>query len=181
MSGVDGREILVVDDDEVLRERLARSFGRRGHPTRVAGGYHEAMASVAQAPPDLVVLDLKMPGPQGLELLRDLMAAHPDAVVVILSGYGSIPTAMDAVRLGAVDFVQKPADADQLLAAFERALSSEPPAEPDYDPPSLARTEWEHIQRVLGDCNGNVTHAAKILGLHRRTLQRKLQKYPPKR
>jgi two-component system response regulator RegA len=86
------------------------------------------------------------------------------------------------VKLGAVDFVQKPADADQLLAAFERALADDPlePPEPDYDPPSLARAEWEHIQRVLHDCGGNVSKAARKLGLNRRTLQRKLQKRPPR-
>ncbi|MEM6926258.1 MAG: helix-turn-helix domain-containing protein, partial [Myxococcota bacterium] len=109
-------------------------------------------------------------------------AAQPESVAVILSGYGSIATAIDAVRLGAVDFVQKPADVDQLLVAFRNALEANPFGErdPTYEPPSLARAEWEHIQRVLHDCGGNVTRAAKMLGLHRRTLQRKLQKYPPR-
>jgi len=177
-----GRSVLVVDDDEVLRDRLARSFTRRGFDAFSAGSHDEAVAIIAEREIGLAVIDLRMPGESGLVVLRDLMAAQPDALAVILSGYGSIATAIDAVRLGAVDFVQKPADVDQLLEAFGRALEDDPLAErdPHYDPPSLARAEWEHIQRVLHDCGGNVTRAAKLLGLHRRTLQRKLQKYPPR-
>ncbi len=176
-----GKRVLIVDDDEILRDRLTRSFRRRGFEARNAATYDEAMARIREQPPDLAVLDLRMPGESGLVLLRDLMALQPETLAVILSGYGSIATAIDAVRLGAVDFVQKPADVDQLLDAFERALE-EPltEREPDYDPPTLARAEWEHIQRVLHDCGGNVTQAARLLGLHRRTLQRKLQKYPPR-
>lgn len=177
-----GAHVLVVDDDEVLRERLVQSFTRRGLEATGAGNHGEAMAVAAARRVDLAVIDLRMPGASGLVVLRDLMAVHPDALVVILSGYGSIATAIDAVRLGAVDFVQKPADVDQLLEAFDRALEDDPLAKPapTYEPPSLARAEWEHIQRVLHDCGGNVTKAARMLGLHRRTLQRKLQKYPPR-
>lgn len=184
-AAIEGGRVLVVDDDEVLRERLVRSFGRRGFEAVGADGYDAALALVRAKAPDLAVLDLRMPGESGLVLLRDLMELAPEALVVILSGYGSIATAIDAVRLGAVDFVQKPADVDQLLEAFARAHLDDPlgrleDGEPDYEPPSLARAEWEHIQRVLHDCGGNVTRAAKLLGLHRRTLQRKLQKYPPR-
>jgi two-component system response regulator RegA len=176
-----GRSVLVVDDDEILRERLARSFTRRGFPARHAASVQAALAMVHEDPPDLAVVDLRMPGGSGLELLRELNEANPDVLAIILSGYGSIATAIDAVRLGAVDFVQKPADVDMLLQAFERALTGDPlqAPDPDYEPPTLARAEWEHIQRVLNDCGGNVTRAAEMLGLHRRTLQRKLQKYPP--
>ena len=161
---------------------LARSFSRRGFDAASAGCHAEALALATSKQIDLAVIDLRMPAESGLVVLRDLMAAHPDALAVILSGYGSIATAIDAVRLGAVDFVQKPADVDQLLEAFAKALQVDPLVErdPHYDPPSLARAEWEHIQRVLNDCGGNVTRAAKMLGLHRRTLQRKLQKYPPR-
>lgn len=177
-----GKTVLVVDDDEILRDRLARSFTRRGFEATSAGSHDEAVAIIESTTIDLAVIDLRMPGESGLVVLRDLMAAQPDALAVILSGYGSIATAIDAVRLGAVDFVQKPTDVDQLLEAFARAMEVDPLVErdPSYEPPSLARAEWEHIQRVLHDCGGNVTKAAKMLGLHRRTLQRKLQKYPPR-
>ena len=178
-----GKTVLVVDDDERLRERLALSFSRRGLPAREAGSVAEGLERIREAVPDLAVIDLRMRGESGLELLRELVAANPDVLAVILSGYGSIATAIDAVRLGAVDFVQKPADVDMLLQAFERALAEDPleAPEPDYEPPSLARAEWEHIQRVLNDCGGNVSRAARMLGLHRRTLQRKLHKYPPRK
>lgn len=178
-----GRFVLVVDDDEILRDQLVRSFTRRGFDAAAAGSHDEALEIIASRRVDLAVIDLRMPGESGLVVLRDLLASHPDALAVILSGYGSIATAIDAVRLGAVDFVQKPTDVDQLLEAFRRALDEDPLTEhnPTYEPPSLARAEWEHIQRVLNDCGGNVTKAAKMLGLHRRTLQRKLQKYPPRR
>ncbi len=177
-----GRSVIVVDDDEILRERLVRSFARRGFEAVGAGDHPGALDIIRAKTIDLAVIDLRMPGESGLVVLRDLMTAQPDALAVILSGYGSIATAIDAVRLGAVDFVQKPADVDQLLEAFRRALEEDPlgDRDPSYDPPSLARAEWEHIQRVLHDCGGNVTRAARLLGLHRRTLQRKLQKYPPR-
>ena len=120
-----------------------------------------------------------MPGRSGLEVVRDLVALDPHLEVVMLTGYGSIPTAVDAVKLGAVEYLQKPADADMILAAFDRGPLEE--ASHDYEPPSLARSEWEHIQRVLTDCGNNISKAARKLGLHRRTLQRKLGKYPPRR
>jgi two-component system response regulator RegA len=128
-----------------------------------------------------VVLDLRMPGPSGLELLPALRELAPEARILLVTGYASIPVAVDAVRLGADGVVQKPVGADGVLAAFER--SAEDPLSHDsaaYEPPSLARAEWEHIQRVLEDCEHNITEAARRLGLHRRTLQRKLQKYPPR-
>jgi len=182
LESLRGKTVLVVDDDEILRDRLCRSFDRRGFRAKGAGSHAEALAVVDAGPVDLAVIDLRMPGESGLVVLRDLMAVHPRALAVILSGYGSIATAIDAVRLGAIDFVQKPTDADQLIEAFARALEEDPLVErdPHYEPPSLARAEWEHIQRVLHDCGGNVTKAARMLGLHRRTLQRKLQKHPPR-
>jgi two-component system response regulator RegA len=173
--------ILVVDDDLVLRDRLARAFRHRGFRTAVAADAEEALTQARQDPPDRAVIDLKMPGRSGLELIAELVAEHPACRAVMLTGYGSIPTAIDAIRLGAIYYVTKPADADEILAAFERGDA--PPlsaAEQAYEAPSLARSEWEHIQRVLADCGGNISEAARRLGLHRRTLQRKLQKYPPR-
>ena len=113
--------------------------------------------------------------------MRDLRAIDSETKIVVLTGYGSIATAMDAVRLGATNYISKPADVDDILLAFKRG-DAEPtvPADLDYAPPSLARAEWEHINRVLSDSDGNISEAARRLKIHRRSLQRKLQKYPPK-
>ncbi len=173
--------MLVVDDNEIFRERLGQALEERGWAVELADGYDAAMAAARRAPPDRAVIDLRMPGRGGLELLEELRALCPRLEAVMLTGYGSIATAVDAMRLGATNYITKPADAEMILAAFERAEA--PPLEPpelSYDAPSLARAEWEHIQRVLADCGGNITRAAEALGLHRRTLQRKLQKYAPK-
>jgi two-component system, response regulator RegA len=173
--------ILVVDDDEALRQRLAQAFEDRGWRAVTGADAVEARRVAGATGPTHAVLDLSMPGDSGLVLLRDLLDADPSMQIVILTGYGSIATAVDAMRLGAVNMIQKPADADMVLAAFERKHAGpqeETPA--DYEPPSLARAEWEHIQRVLTDCGGNVSQAARKLGMHRRTLQRKLKTFPPR-
>lgn len=173
--------LLIVDDDRVLRVRLARAFRDRGFEVRTAEDYASAMAMAREDSPEMAVVDLRMPGRSGLELVRDLKDLDPSTLVVVLTGYGSIATAIEAVRIGATYYVQKPADADDVLAAFERGQA--PPLEgaaTEYTPPSLARAEWEHISRVVSDCGGNISEAARRLGIHRRSLQRKLQKYPPK-
>ncbi|MBI3203503.1 MAG: response regulator [Myxococcales bacterium] len=175
----DRQTILVVDDDEVLRKRLVRAFADRGFEARGAGGYDEAMSWVEADPPEMCVVDLRMPGRGGLELLTEIKRIEPHTEVVILTGYGSIATAIDAVRLGAVYFLPKPADADDILAAFVRGRAPPSTDAGGATAPSLARTEWEHIQRVLTDTGGNISEAARRLGLHRRSLQRKLQKLPP--
>jgi two-component system response regulator RegA len=172
--------ILIVDDDEVFRNRLARAFVDRGYDVRTAGDYDSAVAQAQADSPELAVLDLKMPGRSGLELVKALGEIDPATKMLVLTGYGSIATAIDAVRLGATYYLAKPADADDIVAAFARGEA--PPLEPpdiDYKAPSLARAEWEHINRVLSDCGGNISEAARRLGIHRRSLQRKLQKYPP--
>jgi two-component system response regulator RegA len=173
-------KILLVDDEEHFRERLGRALTRRGHQVLAAGDYAGAMAVLASENPELAVVDLRMPGPSGLELVKAALAARPGLKIVVLTGYGSIATATEAIRLGAVNYLPKPADADEILAAFSQG-SAEPLAEIDDDiaTPSLARAEWEHINRVLADCGGNISEAAKRLQLHRRTLQRKLGKFPP--
>lgn len=173
--------MLIVDDDDVLRLRLARAFEDRGFEVQTASDYDEALQRAKEDSPEMVVLDLKMPGRSGLELLQSLKALDETTKVVILTGYGSIATAIEATRLGATYYVPKPADADEILAAFARGEA--PPLDPppsDYTAPSLARAEWEHINRVLSDCGGNLSEAARRLGLHRRSLQRKLNKYPPR-
>jgi len=171
--------ILVVDDDARLRPRLARALRDRGYATLEADGPASARALISECPTHCV-LDLRMPGGSGLELLADLRGALPELQVVVLTGYGSISTAVDAVRLGAANYLSKPADTDMILAAFARGAAPPLSEAPDYEPPTLARAEWEHINRVLDDCGGNVTRAARKLGMHRRTLQRKLATYPPR-
>lgn len=174
------RSFLLVDDDEVLRERLARALGNRGYDVRTAGSPQEALEIARIDSPEYAVVDLKMPGGSGLDLVRDLKEIDASTRVLVLTGYGSISTAVDAVRLGAVNYVPKPADADDVLAAFERGEApNSATATSDYKAPSLARAEWEHIQRVLSDCGGNVSETARRLGIHRRSLQRKLQRLAP--
>ena len=175
--------VLLVDDDEAFRQRMARALRDRGYDVRTADGYDSALDLARADAPEYAVVDLRMPGRSGLEVVRDLAALEPSIRIVMLTGYGSIATAVDAVRLGAVQYLPKPADADDLVAAFQRAeltpLAPLAGAAGDYSAPSLARAEWEHIQRVLRDCRGNISEAARRLGLPRRSLQRKLSKHPP--
>lgn len=173
--------ILLVDDSFVLRDRLAMAFQERGFRVSVAGNYDEALAVFRQQPTDLAVLDLRMPGKPGLALLPELKKIRPETKVLILSGFGSIATAIDAIRLGATNFLPKPADADDILNAFARGGSEidMPEAEEEIPVPTLAQAEWEHIHRVLADCAGNISEAARRLGIHRRSLQRKLRKRAP--
>jgi len=181
--------LLLVDDDERLRERLLRAMRSRGIRTEAAEDAAAALRIAETFDPDCAVLDLRMPGCDGLELLRDLRERSPELRVLILTGYGSIATAVSSVRGGAVDYLTKPADADQILAALGLAPAEAEGSSPDPSDtrptetaaPSLERVEWEHIQRVLADCDGNVSRAARTLGLHRRTLQRKLATLPPRR
>jgi two-component system response regulator RegA len=176
MSGDERRTILVVDDDDVFRSRLVRAFSDRGFDARGAASGAEAAALVSSDSPELAVLDLRLQDRSGLDVLREIKEKDPTTSVVVLTGYGSIATALEAVRLGATHYLTKPADADEILRAFEPRKSDG--ASPPEHAPSLARTEWEHIQRVLTDCGGNVSQAARILGVHRRSLQRKLSKRP---
>lgn len=173
--------ILLVDDEDFFRERLSRAFVRRGYTTSTASCYDEAMDIIRKEQPGMAVFDLKMPGKSGLLLVKDALSIVPELKIVVLTGYGSIATATDAIRLGAISYLAKPADIDEILKAFSSEVSMEldEPTE-EILAPSLARVEWEHIQRVLTDCDDNISIAAKKLGIHRRTLQRKLYKYAPK-
>lgn len=171
--------ILVVDDQDLLRERLGRALEHRGHEVLLAATPAEALATIPACPTHAVI-DLRLEDEDGLEVLAALKESLPALQAVILTGYGSIATTVEAVRLGAVNVLLKPADADMVLAAFGKGERPPLSPAPDYTPPSLARAEWEHIQRVLADCGGNISEAARRLGIHRRTLQRKLQKYPPR-
>ncbi len=169
--------LLLVDDDGVYRERLAKAITARGYEVRTAADAEAAVALAEAESPELAVLDLRMPGESGLDLLRRLKAIDPTTKILMLTGYGSIATALEAVRLGAVHYLTKPVDVDEILAAFDRDGA---PAETlDTETPSLARVEWEHLQRVLNDCEGNLSEAARRLGMHRRSLQRKADRKRP--
>lgn len=173
--------ILIVDDDRAYRERLVLAFAQRGFTARGADDVTAGVHSVQLSPPDYAVIDLRLPGGSGLVVLDALTKARPDANVVILTGYGSIATAVDAVHRGATSVVPKPADLEDLLVAFARG--AHPASHPvvEHEVPSLARAEWEHIQRVLADCGGNISQAARVLRIERRSLQRKLAKAPSPR
>lgn len=174
-------KILLVDDEDLFRHRLEKAFSRRGFTVFTAPGYDKAVEIIKAENPEMAVIDLKMPGKNGLELLCELKNINSEIKVVVLTGYGSIATATEAVKNGALNYLAKPVDADDILKAFsmesglEMGLSGE-----EFTPPTLARVEWEHINRVLADCDNNISAAASKLGLHRRTLQRKLYKYAPK-
>ena len=173
--------LLLVEDDEPLRLRLAKALDQRGFEVRTAGSVADAEAALAKEIPEFVVLDLKVPDGVGLDLIPRFRQADPATRVVVLTGYGSIATAMEAVRLGATDYLTKPADADDVVAAFDRADVPRGATAAPFRPMSLDRVEWEHISRVLVETQHNVSEAARVLGIHRRSLQRKLAKYPPAR
>jgi two-component system, response regulator RegA len=173
------QSVLVVDDDEVFRTRLGRAFAERGFEVRTAKSAEEALALAHQDSPEFAVVDLRMPGASGIDVVRELCAIDPGTVIVMLTGYGSIATAVEAIRAGAVHYLSKPVDIDEILAALSGKAA--PSVSGEVEVPSLARVEWEHIQRVLSDCEGNISRAARLLGLHRRSLQRKLSKDPVRR
>jgi len=175
--------ILLVDDDERLRSRMARAFEERGYEAQQAEGYDGAITIAEVESTEYAVVDLRMPGKSGLEVVRALHQIDVATKIVVLTGYGSIATALEAVRLGATHYLTKPADVDEVIASFDRggaqAMGEARSTERETpQTPSLARVEWEHIQRVLTDCGGNITKAAEKLGIHRRSLQRKLSKFP---
>ena len=177
MTAPPAATILVVDDDDAYRTQLARAIERRGFRVMAAADPDSALELARVHPVACASVDLRMPGGSGLHLVRALRALRPEAVVVVVTGYGSIATALDAVRLGATHYLTKPVDANALLAAFARA-TQQTPALAEVEVPSLARAEWEHIHRVLSDCGGNVSQAARMLRIQRKSLQRKLAKYP---
>lgn len=177
------QKILLVDDEDSFRERLVKAFARRGFAALGAADFEAAMALIRTEQPEMAVIDLRMPGKSGLELIAAARRAAPELRMVVLTGYGSIATAIEAVKMGALAYLPKPADVDEIISAFSREpgeAAANEPTEHDLRAPSLARAEWEHINRVLNDCDGNISLAAQRLGLHRRTLQRKLHKYPPR-
>jgi len=177
-----GTRVLIVDDDEIFRQRLCRALSDRGWEAHSAGDGAAAVLLAQRLKPQLCIVDLRLPGIGGLEIVRELRRLDATVCIIMLTGYGSIGTALSAAKLGADHLLTKPSDADQILSAYRKLIGDPEEALADTGPvevPSLARVEWEHIQRVLADCEGNISQAAKLLGLHRRSLQRKLAKYPP--
>lgn len=171
--------ILLIDDDAIFVHVLTRALTARGFEVSGAQDGASALAACVEHKPKYAVLDLKLGSESGLVLIPQLLAAQPGLRILLLTGYASIATAVEAIKRGAHDYLAKPVDADQvvqaLLGAAGRAGATG--ALPDAPPP-LKRLEWEHIQRMLADCDGNISEAARRLGLHRRTLQRKLAKRP---
>jgi len=170
--------LLLVDDDEPFRSRLARSLRARGLDVAEAASAEQASQVAHAFRPERAVIDLRMTDGSGLDVLSALRRDFPGLASIVLTGYGSIATALEAMRRGAFDYLTKPVDADDVLRAFESGGESAGEGAA-ANVPSLHRVEWEHIQRVLADCDGNVSKAARLLGLHRRTL--KLASLPPRR
>jgi two-component system, response regulator RegA len=168
------RTVLVVDDDTMLLSALERDLRARGLTVLPAPTADRALEIARTRHPDCALVDLCIGDDSGIDLLHELKSVLPDLLVVLLTGYGGVQNAVDAFHGGAVDFLQKPVGGLQLIQALEKALArSRGPS------PTLARAEFEHITRVLHECNGNISEAARRLGIHRRSLQRKLQKIPP--
>ena len=172
------RSLLIVDDDQPFCDRLARALASRGFSPRTANSVAEGAAALEEAPPAYAVFDLKLGDGSGLELMRALKAKRPEARAVILTGYGAIATAVMAVKLGAFDYLAKPVNADEVVAALSNDSGERP--ESVEHPMSADRARWEHIQRVYETCERNVSETARQLSMHRRTLQRILAKRAPK-
>ena len=173
------RSLLILDDDEPFRRRLARAMEKRGFdPVVMAESVAEGLSVARSNPPAYAVVDLRLEDGNGLEVVEAIHEARPDSRVIVLTGYGAIATAVAAVKIGAIDYLSKPADADDVEAAF-RAKADDKPAPPE-NPMSADRVRWEHIQRVFELCDRNVSETARRLNMHRRTLQRILAKRSPR-
>jgi two-component system, response regulator RegA len=178
-------EMLVVDDDAVFCRVLGRALERRGYRVRKAQTLPAARQAIHEAPPACMVLDLRLENESGLyesglRLIDEALAVVPGMAIVVLTGFASIATAVEAIKRGARDYLAKPADADEIVAVL-RGEAQKPEREPVDEPPSVRRLEWEHIQRVLRQHDGNISATARVLRMHRRTLQRKLNKKPVRR
>ena len=176
-NAADKPNLLLVDDDETFCRVLTAALERRGFAVRVAHNVDEGLAAAETDPPEYAVVDLRMPGPSGLELVKKLKALDAHTRIVVLTGYASVATAVEAIKLGAIHYLAKPADADEIVAAFQRD-SGNAAVTVETRPLPLSRLEWEHIQKVLTESGGNISETARRLGMHRRTLQRKLAKRP---
>jgi two-component system response regulator RegA len=173
-------DLLLVDDDNSLCDTLAGAFSSRGFDVRTAFSAGEAIALARTCPPAYAVVELKLPDASGLKLVSSLITLNVHTRIVVLTRYGSIATAVEAIKLGATYYLAKPADVDQIVVALNRdAGDDQVPV--NCKPMSIDRLEWEHIERVLQEYKGNISETARALSMHRRTLQRKLAKRPAKR
>jgi two-component system response regulator RegA len=178
MERLEDRTLLIVDDDRPFLVRLAKAMEARGFDVRTAETSEDGKQAIRERAPAFAVVDMRLDDGNGLEVIKLLRDLRPDARAIVLTGYGNIATAVTAVKLGAVDYLSKPADADDILAAL--TASPEHKAPPPENPMSADRVRWEHIQRVYELCNRNVSETARRLNMHRRTLQRILAKRAPK-
>lgn len=174
----DDTSVLIVDDDRPFLQRLGRAMESRGFDVKLAESVQEGMNIAEQDAPAFAVVDMRLQDGNGLELVDKIKAYRPDCKAVILTGYGNIATAVSAVKMGATDYLAKPADADDIVSALTRR--PEEKAEPPENPMSADRVRWEHIQRVYELCDRNVSETARRLNMHRRTLQRILAKRAPR-
>jgi two-component system, response regulator RegA len=172
------RSLIIVDDDRAFLQRLARAMELRGFEVRSAHSVSEGVDLIRQSPPAFAVVDMRLEDGNGLDVIAELTRMRPNARIIVLTGYGNIATAVSAVKMGAVDYLAKPADADDVTDALLAPPNSKAP--PPENPMSADRVRWEHIQRVYELCNRNVSETARRLNMHRRTLQRILAKRAPK-
>jgi two-component system, response regulator RegA len=178
IAPAEGEVLLIVDDDKAFLQRLARAMEKRGYVTETAESIAEARQKVEAANPSFAVVDMRLEDGNGLDVIEMIRARRPEARAIILTGYGNIATAVTAVKLGAVDYLSKPADADEIHAALMQKKDAR--ALPPENPMSADRVRWEHIQRVYELCDRNVSETARRLNMHRRTLQRILAKRAPR-
>lgn len=175
------QQLLIIDDDATFARVLARALGSRGFEVITASNADEARALARRHQPRYCVLDLKLGDENGLRLIPELQALVPEIRVLLLTGYASIATAVEAIKRGAHDYLAKPVDADAVVRALldgDTGAGEDDVVDAPEAPLALRRLEWEHIQRVLTECDGNISETARRLGMHRRTLQRKLSKHP---
>lgn len=178
-EGANAFNYLIVDDDTTFAAVLQRALQNRGYVALTASDGAGALKVLREREIERLILDLKLEHTSSLGLIPEIKTLKPDIKIVVLTGYSSIVTAVEAIKLGAMNYLCKPADADEIVAAFDAAPRAYAPLQ--AEPPSVKRLEWEHIQSVLKQHDGNISAAARALGMHRRTLQRKLQKRPSKK
>ena len=172
------KTLLIIDDDGPLRDRLARAMEKKGFQVSQAGSAKEGVNQAKKSPPAFAVVDLRLGDGSGLDVVKEIRKLRKNSQIVMLTGYGNIPTAVAAVKAGAIDYIPKPADADDVESALLASIDSK--ANPPENPMSADRVKWEHIHRVFELCNRNVSETARRLKMHRRTLQRILSKRSPK-
>ncbi len=177
ISDFEDKSLLIVDDDDPLRDRLSRAMERKGFQVRNAKNVENAIKIVRSAPPNFALVDLRLEDGNGLDVVEEINKVKKDSRIVMLTGYGNLPTAVAAVKAGAIDYIAKPVDADDVESALLASQDSK--AKPPENPMSADRVKWEHIHRVFELCNRNVSETARRLKMHRRTLQRILSKRSP--